>query len=106
MQMVQDKNSINGNVCLVTGATAGIGIVTATVLAAQGAEVIIAGQNEAKTRVVRQQIVEAIGNQAKQYLVADFSNLSHVREMAITYKECYSRLDALVNNAGAFFNTR
>ena len=41
-------DAMRGKVCLVTGATSGIGRATATALAAQGAEVIIAGRNQRK----------------------------------------------------------
>jgi retinol dehydrogenase-12 len=94
--MKSTPNSITmvGKVCLVTGATSGIGRVTATALAAQGAEVIVAGRTQRKAE------------ETVRYLLADFSNLAQVRELAGAFKEQYSRLDVLVNNAGSFFNTR
>ncbi len=97
---------MTGKICLITGATAGIGKVTATALAAQGAEVIIAGRNQGKTQDAAQQIIAETGNEAVQYLLADFSNLQQVRDMATAFKDRYPRLDVLVNNAGAFFNSR
>ena len=48
MKSTKDK-PMSGKVCLVTGATAGIGKVTAAALAAQGAELIITGRNQQKT---------------------------------------------------------
>ncbi len=95
-----------GKVCLVTGATSGIGRVTATALAAQGAEVIIGGRNQRKAEETVAQIRAETGNKAIQYLLADFSDLDQVREMARAFNERYSRLDVLINNAGTFFNTR
>lgn len=97
---------LSGKVCLVTGATAGIGKVTATALAAQGAEVVIAGRNQQKTEAIVQQIITEIGNPSVQYLLADFSDLQQVRDLAALFKDRYFRLDVLVNNAGAFFNSR
>ena len=97
---------MTGKVCLVTGATAGIGEVTATVLAAQGAEVIITGRSQQKARDTVQMIKTETGNEAVDYLLADFSDLQQVREMAEAFNAKHSQLDVLVNNAGAFYNRR
>ena len=101
-----DSNNMHGKICLVTGATSGIGQMTATALAAQGAELIITGRNQLKTEQTARQIKSETGNQAVHYLLADFSDLRQVRDLASSFKERYSRLDVLVNNAGAYFNTR
>jgi len=96
---------MTGKICLVTGATAGIGKITATALAAQGAELIITGRNQQKAKDTVRQIKSETGNQSVQYLLADFSDLQQVRDLAAAFKEQYSRLDVLINNAGAFFNS-
>lgn len=93
-------------ICMVTGATAGIGKIVATNLAVQGAEVIIVGRNQQKAEETVQQIIAVTGNESVRYLLADFSDLGQVRTLAKSFKEQDSRLDVLVNNAGAFFNTR
>jgi retinol dehydrogenase 12 len=108
---VEDSNitsgqNLNGKICLVTGATSGIGKVTATTLAARGAEVVIVGRNPQKTQATVQQIRMETGSDAVNFLLADFSNLAQVRDLAAAYKKQYSRLDVLVNNAGAYFNAR
>jgi len=101
-----NNNHMEGKVCLVTGATAGIGKITAAALAAQGADLVITGRNQQKTKDTVQQIRVETGNDTVQYLLADFSDLQQVRDLAVSFSERYSRLDLLVNNAGAFFNTR
>ncbi len=98
--------NLGGKVCLVTGATSGIGKVAATVLASQGAVVIITGRNQEKTETSVRQIMSETGNEAIHYLLVDFSDLEQVRELASNFNECFSRLDVLINNAGSFFNTR
>ncbi len=75
-------------------------------LAAQGAELIITGRNEDKAKKNVRQIIDSTDNESVSYLLADFSNLDHVRELASAFNERYERLDVLVNNAGAFFNRR
>ena len=100
------QHGLKGKTCLVTGATSGIGRVTALALAAKGAELIVVGRNHQKAEDTIRRIRSETGNESVQYLLADFSDLQEVRELAAVVKNRYSRLDVLVNNAGAFFNTR
>ena len=100
------NHSLKGKTCLVTGATSGIGRVTALALAAQGAELVVVGRNRQKAEETARWISTETGNEAVRYLLADFSDLGQVRELAQAFKNRYSRLDVLVNNAGAFFNAR
>ena len=98
--------NMNEKICLVTGATAGIGKFTATALASQGAQVIITGRNQHKAEQSVRQIKSDTGSEAVQYLLADFSDLQQVQELARLFNQRYVRLDVLVNNAGSLFNTR
>jgi NAD(P)-dependent dehydrogenase (short-subunit alcohol dehydrogenase family) len=95
-----------GKICLVTGATSGIGKSTATALAALGAKVILIARNKEKAESVIQQMKSEHQDISVQYLMADFSDLQEVRDLALAFKEKFTHLDVLVNNAGAFFNTR
>lgn len=85
---------------LVTGATDGIGRVTAEALAHQGLQVVIVGRNVHKTERVAHEIT------ASGFLVADLSVLSEVKRLADEYKQTFGRLDVLVNNVGAMFQQR
>lgn len=82
---------------LVTGATGGIGLVTARALASAGHGVVIVGRNPAKT----EQVAREIG---AEFLLADLSDLAQVRRVADEFRERYDRLDVLINNAGAIFS--
>lgn len=95
-----------GKVCLVTGATAGIGRVTAAALAGKGAQVVIHGRNKTKAEETVGEIISETGNTRISYLLADFSHLDEVRRMADQFQEQHDHLHVLVNNAGAFFNRR
>jgi NAD(P)-dependent dehydrogenase (short-subunit alcohol dehydrogenase family) len=106
MKTLINRNRMLGKVCLITGATSGIGKVAATALTAQGAEVVITGRNLQKARDAVEEIMSESGSQSVQYLLADFSDLTQVRDLAASFKERHSRLDILLNNAGAFFNNR
>jgi retinol dehydrogenase 12 len=106
INFIENMQDMGGKVCLVTGATAGIGKVVASALAALGATVVLAGRSESKAMDVVEQIKTDTGNKAVDYLLADYEDLDQVRQMASDFRERYSRLDVLVNNAGAFFNRR
>src|SRR5512139_978563 len=92
--------------CLVTGATSGIGQVTARALAEQGARVIIVGRNRAKCSATVSQIQQQTGNQAVEYLLADLSSQLAVRQLAEQFKSRHRQLHVLVNNVGAIFLRR
>ena len=102
----RSNSDMQGSVCMVTGATAGIGAVTATALAAQGAQVVVVGRNKRKTEDKVRQIQSETGSTTVHYLLADFSDLQQVRELAASFTNQFPRLDVLINNAGAYFNTR
>lgn len=101
-----NEGSLSGKVCLITGSTSGIGRVTATALAEMGVKLVIHGRNRTKTENTVELIKSASGNPQIHYLLADFSKLDQVQEMATTFQDRFDRLDILINNAGAFFNRR
>lgn len=98
--------SLQGKVMLVTGATDGIGKVTARRLAERGATVIVAGRNPAKTAQTAGEIRAQTGNDAVADLVADLALMAGVRALADQVLARYDRLDVLINNAGAIFMRR
>jgi len=100
------SEEMRGKICLITGATSGVGKVTAQVLAGQGAAVIGVGRDSRKCADTRTEIRSATGNTKVEFLIADLSVLSQVRRLASEIRDRYSRLDVLVNNAGAFFLRR
>lgn len=102
--MAGHQNSLENRVCMVTGATSGIGEVTARELAGTGAKVVVAGRNPEKVEKVVEKIEADTGNRSVDYLVADLSSQRQVRDAAREFKARYDRLDVLVNNAGAVFN--
>jgi retinol dehydrogenase-12 len=100
--MTQMKNKI----CLITGATAGIGEVTALKLAQMGATVVGVGRNPAKCEATTTRICTETGNPKVEFLIADLSSQTQIRTLAETFRQKYDRLDVLVNNAGAFYFNR
>ena len=98
--------SMSGKTCLVTGATAGIGEVTARALARRGACVVIVGRSQERCAVTAEAIRRETGNPSVEFLVADLSAQGEIRRLARQFLECHRRLDVLVNNAGALFAQR
>ncbi|PKB59279.1 MAG: short-chain dehydrogenase [SAR202 cluster bacterium Casp-Chloro-G2] len=90
-----------GKTCLVTGATAGIGRVTALELARMGANVVLTGRDRAKCVATTVYVQEESRNSKIGYLVADLSSQDEVRRLASEFQDSYGRLDVLINNAGA-----
>ena len=97
---------MDGKVVLVTGATSGIGKVTARELARMGAEVVIVGRDPRKTAAVLDELRRESGSAQITSLLADLSKMSEVRRLAAEFKAGHSKLHVLVNNAGAAFGKR
>jgi NAD(P)-dependent dehydrogenase (short-subunit alcohol dehydrogenase family) len=100
MRNVADK------LCLVTGATSGIGRVTAESLARQGAKVVLVGRHRERTQAAVREIQSSTGNSTVEFLCADLSDQSQIHRLAEEITGRYPRLDILVNNAGAIFGKR
>jgi NAD(P)-dependent dehydrogenase (short-subunit alcohol dehydrogenase family) len=94
------KSNMQGKVCLVTGSSSGIGKVTARELAKMGATVVMVCRNRAKGEAAQAEIKEASGNTQVDLIVADLSELSQVRRVVTEFKQSYTQLHVLINNAG------
>lgn len=97
---------MQGKTVIVTGATNGIGEAIAEGLAKQGAEVIIISRSEAKCAATAERISKETGNPNIRYYAADLSLQSQTRALTDTLNQDLTRLDVLVNNAGAWFTDR
>jgi retinol dehydrogenase-12 len=104
--MMATVQRLEGKRCLVTGGTAGIGLVTARRLAEMGAEVLIVGRDESRGAAAQRLIAESAGKGRAEFLKADLSDQDQVRALAEMVLGRWPRLDVLVNNAGAMFGRR
>ena len=94
---------MEGKTCLITGGSDGIGYAAARQMAHIGATVVIVGRNDLKTAAAVESIIGETGNREVHYMLADLSSQRDVRRLADQVKQQISRLDVLVNNAGAIF---
>lgn len=93
-------------VVVITGATNGIGAVAATGLARAGAKVTIVGRSRERCTDTVARIRQETGNANVDSVVADLSVKAEVERAAQELKNRLTRLDVLVNNAGAVFLDR
>jgi len=97
---------MNGRICIVTGATHGIGRATARALAASGATVLVHGRDLARARAVAEDISRDTGNPEVRFVQADFAQLAQVRRLAQELQSLLPRLDVLINNAAVMAAAR
>lgn len=97
---------MQNQICLITGATDGVGKATAIELARLGFTVVMVARNKAKAEAVRAEIMASTGNSNVDYLIADLCSLTQIREVAKSFKRRYPWLDVLINNAGIFLSVR
>jgi NAD(P)-dependent dehydrogenase (short-subunit alcohol dehydrogenase family) len=100
------SGAMGEKVCLITGATSGIGKATAMGLATLGASGVMVGRARAKSEAVMAEIKEKSGNTSVDLMLADLSSQGEIRRLADVFKEAYPRLDVLINNAGVFRSKR
>ena len=94
----------NRKICIITGATTGIGRAAALALARQGLNLILIARNERRGDRLVKQINSKPGSGRAEFMKADISSQKQVHRLAHAIKSQYERLDVLINNAGARFN--
>ena len=99
------EQRLDQKICVITGATSGIGLVTAQKLASQGAQLIVIYRNPQKFSSLRAQLQNQ-SNTIIDGFQADFSNLSQVKQAANNIAEKYPSIDRLINCAGIFHTKR
>src|SRR5262245_57383193 len=104
--MATEAADMTGKVCLITGATSGIGWETAKALASQGAMVALVGRDPERTQNAIDRIRASAPNAQLESYRADLSAQEQVRRLAQEFQSRHTRLDVLINDAGAVFTTR
>lgn len=97
--------SMVGKLCVVSGATSGVGYEAVKTLAAGGANIVMVVRNENKAKAVKEEI-ENMYSIFVDYFIADFSDLKQVEKAAMAILGKYPRIDVLINSAGIHSTTR
>lgn len=100
-----ESTHMEGKVCLVTGATSGLGAAASSQLARRGATVILAGRSAPRCAARADEIRRATGARVET-AVADLASMEQVRRMARDVASRFERLDVLLNNAGTYLFDR
>jgi NAD(P)-dependent dehydrogenase (short-subunit alcohol dehydrogenase family) len=94
---------LTGKICVITGATSGLGLMTAQGLASVGATVVIAGRGPERLRSATEAITTETGTAAVETVELELDSLASVRSAAVEISERFPRVDVLINNAGVMF---
>jgi NAD(P)-dependent dehydrogenase (short-subunit alcohol dehydrogenase family) len=97
---------MEGRVCLITGATSGIGKETALALAKMGATIVFTARDINKGIEIRDQLRGQSKNEKIEVLECDLSSLQSVRDCCNKFRSKYAGLHVLVNNAGTWEKER
>src|SRR5437764_15137426 len=100
------NSSMQGKICMVTGANSGIGKATALALAQMGATVVMVCRDRARGEQARSEITTKSKNNAVALLQADLSSQQSIRQLVEDFQHHYTHLHVLINNAGASFPRR
>jgi NAD(P)-dependent dehydrogenase (short-subunit alcohol dehydrogenase family) len=93
---------MNGKVVVITGATSGIGMVVAERLAAMGARMVLVARDKTRGAAA----LGRIPGHGNTIYYADLSRISEMKRVAADIAAAEPRIDVLINNAGALFNSR
>lgn len=95
-----------GRTAVVTGASGGLGLATATELARAGATVVLAVRNPDKGERARAAVAAAAPAATVEVQIVDVADLASIRTAAEELRAAHPRLDLLVNNAGVMYTPK
>jgi NAD(P)-dependent dehydrogenase (short-subunit alcohol dehydrogenase family) len=90
-------------ICVITGATSGLGLMTAQGLASAGATVVLAGRDPERLRSAAEAITSETATAAVETVELELDSLASVRSAAVEISARFPRVDVLINNAGVMF---
>lgn len=97
---------MQGKVVVITGATSGIGKIAAETLAAKGVRIVQVARDRARGEAALARLRAIAPGAAHTIHYADLSQLSQMKRVAADIAAAESRIDVLMNNAGAVFAQR
>jgi len=96
----RSDTSLEGRVCMVTGATSGHGRALAFALAERGADVVLLGRNRERCQQVQREIADANNGKRPEVLLCDLDSRKEIDRASEAFLASGRPLHVLVNNAG------
>ncbi len=91
---------------IITGATDGIGLAAAKVIASKNYRIGLVGRNPEKGKIAIETIQSLTGNENLDFLQCDLSSVKNIKQLSDEIKSRYSKIDVLLNNAGGANKTK
>jgi len=98
--------SMEGKICIITGANSGIGKATAIGLAKMNATLVMLCRDKERGESAQKEIIDFTGNNNVDLFLCDLSSQKEIRKFAIEFKEKYKNLHVLINNAGVMLSKK
>lgn len=99
------QEKFTGRLVVISGATAGIGKLTARKFASEGANLLCINRNEQKSEKLKAEIEKEFGVSC-DYILADLSILEDIYRCAEKLKKLETPIDVLIHNAGVYLTKR
>lgn len=97
---------MQGKTVVITGGTSGIGEVAAVNLAGQGARIVLVARDVTRADATLAKLRAANPSALHTIHLADLSAIAEMKRVAAEIAAAESRIDVLINNAGAVFTSR
>jgi len=99
------ENTYDGKHVVITGATSGIGYLSARKYASMGADLICVNRNPEKSEALKKEIVDKFAVKC-EYIIADLSNLAEIHRVGKELTQLNTEIDVLIHNAGIYLTKR
>ncbi|MGB5912632.1 MAG: SDR family NAD(P)-dependent oxidoreductase [Promethearchaeia archaeon] len=99
------QDDFNGRLVVITGATSGIGYVTAREYASHGANLLVINRNEEKTLNLCEEINRDFGVEC-DFMLADFAHISQVKKVGEELANSDLNIDVFIHNAGVYLTEK
>jgi NAD(P)-dependent dehydrogenase (short-subunit alcohol dehydrogenase family) len=97
---------MKGKTVVITGSTSGIGEVAAERLAEAGARIVLVARDKARGEATLTKLCGLTPGAGHTVHYGDLSRVSEMKRLAEGISAAEPKIDVLINNAGALFNTR
>jgi len=98
--------SMEGKICIITGANSGIGKATAIGLTKLNVTLVMLCRSKERGEEAQKEIIELTGNKNIDLFICDLSSQKEIRNFVPEFKSKYDKLHVLINNAGVMLSKR